>query len=473
MPFLLLVILAVASMQTRWPEPPGWLMPLGSVLVMWFGIIVFIISAGWFVHCCKQRLQQEPERSGLWLRRYARFRRWHLIGLLVFYLLALYLAGWGWTAKYCLTYGKWTMPGAELLILLPFLAGLFLSWSRFYDIEVLVRQFGSVDGAEAVLTRWAYVGLHVRQSLILAAPPFLLLLVQQILFSLWPAAEKNDYLMPVLSGGLLAALFAGYPYLLRLLLNLKPLPTGPLRERLERLAGRLKFRCSEILVWNTHGSVATALLTGPMPFLRYVVLTDRLIDGMDEDEIEGVFAHEIGHVKHRHISFFFIFMVFSLVAFSALWQFIITRTDLSQLQSQLLFWLNLRPHQLEYVMFFPCLLGLGLYMFIVFGFLSRRCERQADLYACRNTSFPAFISALEKVVWLNGMSRNRPGILSCWRHGSIAQRVAFLEQVQFQPRKEIAFQQETGLMKWGMILGLAVLLLLIGPARIWEYFHGL
>src|SRR5438046_8697341 len=82
----------------------------------------------------------------------------------------------------------------------------------------------------------------------------------------------------------------------------------------------------------------------------------------------------------------------------------------------------------------PLVASLGAYIFVVFGFLSRRCERQADIYGCRAVScaqrdcsghdssvelLPAgqglcptgirtFMDALEKVAQLNGISRDRP-----------------------------------------------------------------
>src|SRR5205807_7125406 len=98
------------------------------------------------------------------------------------------------------------------------------------------------------------------------------------------------------------------------------------------------------------------------------------------------------------------------------------------------------------------LAGVGLYFLLVFGFLSRRFERQADVFGCRAVScgrpgcpphadlnghpgtvaepeglcpvgIQTFINALTNVALMNGM-----GIEALsWRHGSITRRVAFLE----------------------------------------------
>src|SRR5205085_885707 len=108
--------------------------------------------------------------------------------------------------------------------------------------------------------------------------------------------------------------------------------------------------------------------------------------------------------------------------------------------------------------------GLAAYLFLVFGFLSRRCERQADVFGCRSascanpacdghhpdTDFPAggtglcptgirtFVRALERVDLLHGaddaaparpaarLLRGAVGWLRAWQHGPVRRRVGFL-----------------------------------------------
>ena len=43
------------------------------------------------------------------------------------------------------------------------------------------------------------------------------------------------------------------PAFIRLAWPTRPLPPGPLRDRLERVAARFGFRCTDILVWDTEG----------------------------------------------------------------------------------------------------------------------------------------------------------------------------------------------------------------------------
>jgi hypothetical protein len=134
------------------------------------------------------------------------------------------------------------------------------------------------------------------------------------------------------------------------------------------------------------------------------------------------------------------------------------------------------------------------YIFVFFGFLSRRCERQADVYGCRavscgksectrhdpGQSLPAnvdvlcptgiqtFIQALEKVADSNGMSRDRPGWLRSWQHSTIARRVDFLARVRNDPRIERRFQRRVLAVKWALFLGLIAGLVAVGLIQGWK-----
>src|SRR5262249_19404159 len=97
------------------------------------------------------------------------------------------------------------------------------------------------------------------------------------------------------------------------------------------------------------------------------------------------------------------------------------------------------------------------YVLVVFGWLSRRCERQADIYGCKTATPAAFISALEKVADLNGISRERPGFFSWWQHSTIADRISFIRRMETDPALEPAFQRRLGWTKWSVALGLVAL----------------
>src|SRR5262249_9355407 len=148
-------------------------------------------------------------------------------------------------------------------------------------------------------------------------------------------------------------------------------------DRLMATASRLSFRFTDILVWDTRDTVANAMVTGPSRWLRYVVLTDRLIKDMTPDEIEAVFGHEVGHLKHHHMLFYFGFLVASLVVVVSLWQAAGKLLELGPVQHfldancpGLEGWLSAN----QMLASLPFLLLLAAYLFVVFGFIARRCE---------------------------------------------------------------------------------------------------
>lgn len=470
MPFLLLLFLTLACLPDSWPEIPGWIgSPTRSALVTSLAMSLGPLAAWWISWRVRQRLAHEESRRDQVFRRYQSWRFYHLLGLFALYLASLYLLGWGSTVlSICAPTPEAPVHplvfATELIILAPFLFALVLSWVFFYDAESAFHD--SIDEeASPAWSRWGYVGYHVRQNLALVMVPLLLLILQKSLRKLFPNAEEEWQYVLVIAGGLLALSFIiGMPWILRLVWRLKPLPAGLLRTRLEAVAARLNFRCSNILLWNTRGGAANAMVAGVLPAPRYVLLTDRLIADLTSEEIEAVFGHEIGHVKHRHMLYYLSFLLLSL---GVLWSVVAlflpdTRDDLVAV---------------------PLMVSaLGAYIFLVFGFLSRRCERQADIYGCRAVSCkgtnclchteevelaPAgeglcptgiriFIDALEKVGFLNGISRDRPGFFQSWQHSTIARRVEFLQRMLKDPSLEKKFQRRVGLVKWALLVGLGI-----------------
>src|SRR5262249_3669886 len=124
----------------------------------------------------------------------------------------------------------------------------------------------------------------------------------------------EEVLAPFLSLGLLLIFFPMLPWILRLMLRLRPLPAGPLRERLLAASRRLEFRCNDIWLWQTGNGIANAMVTGITPWIRYIVVTDRLVTDLTPDEVEAVFGHEVGHIKHRHPLYYLSFLLASMAA---------------------------------------------------------------------------------------------------------------------------------------------------------------
>jgi len=475
MPVLLLLFLTLACLPERWPTPPSWINLRNSILLTWLGVLVEVLFAALITLRVQRRLRQGKLSHDNVLRHYLRGRRWHMLGLFVTYGLALYVFRFGWAVHTLWTRNDVVLPGAELLLLSPFFASLLLSWACFYSAEKAFWLDSSPEPARPFFTRRGFVWFHLRQNLALVFLPIVLLMGEKELRRLFPDLNQSWQTQASIAGVVVAlTVFVTMPWILRLVLGLQPLPAGPLRDRLMKTARRLHFRCNDILVWNTRSGVANAMVVGVCPFLRYVLFTDRLLDDLSTDEVEAVFGHEIGHVKHHHMLYYLGFLLMSMAVLGLV---------LMPYQAQLDEFFHLRDRTDLAVL--PAVVALGLYIFLVFGFLSRRCERQADIFGCRAVSCgnlgclghaddeplpPAqpvlcptgvftFIGALEKVAVLNGISREKPGFLQSWQHSTIARRVEFLRQLLHDPKAEGRFQWRIFMVKCGLFAVLGVVLL--------------
>jgi Zn-dependent protease with chaperone function len=506
MPFLLMVFLTLVCLPDAadWPRPEWLPSPTWSAVLTALGVVVVGLHAHLVAGRLSRGLRFGAGGRDALLRPYERGRLHNQLLLFGFFVAALVGLGWGW-AVYQFRGGETgALPGTELLLLAPFLAAQLLAWACFYDAEralyLAARRPSDGPARPAFGSRLSYVAFQARQKLALVFLPVLLLIVQKELFRLIPAEwQEWQAAANYLCIGTLLIVVVAMPWMVRLLLGLRPLPPGPIRDRLAAASRRLRFRCSNLLLWNTRSGMANAMVLGVLPWVRYVVFTDRLLEDFSPEEVEAVFGHEVGHVKHHHMLYYLGFLVLSVFVLGLLVNAVLPlasvalQSGLALLGSAPLGWpavavelLDLNKH--KYLAFLPMVALLLSYIFVVFGFLSRRCERQADVFGCRAvschrpdcpgheferchggdgrglcpTGIRIFIRALEKVAQVNGISRDRPGFLQSWQHSTIARRVDFLQRVLADPRVERHFQRRVTVVKWVLfgLLGatLAVLL---------------
>jgi Zn-dependent protease with chaperone function len=503
MPFLLMVFLTVVCLPEakEWPEPWGVDSPAWSAALTGLGMLLTVLHARRVCGALLRGLRGGPAGRENALRRYERGRTRHLLLVLGVYVLSLVGLGWGWTVAQ-LWQGR---PAAEVLILAPFLLAELLSWAIFYDADRACAQPAArpadldplgLPGREPEFpepatfgSRASHVLFQARQKLALVFLPVLLLIVHKELHRLFPEEEGKAWDIASVTGCVaLAAVFLTLPWVVRLLLGLRPLPDGPLRARLLASSRRLGFRCSNLLVWNTRSGMANAMVIGLLPWIRYVVFTDRLLEDFSPDEVEAVFGHEVGHVKHQHMLYYLGFLLGSVFILGSLVQMAdayLNRGPSGGWVAAVAKTLTEGGHR--YLAVLPLVAILLSYIFVVFGFLSRRCERQADVFGCRAvscaladcpghgagtplaergrslcpTGIRTFIRALEKVALVNGISRDRPGFLQSWQHSTIARRVEFLQGVLCDPAAEVYFQRRVAAVKWALFAGLGTAIYLL------------
>ncbi|MDI6761381.1 MAG: M48 family metalloprotease, partial [Candidatus Brocadiaceae bacterium] len=154
---------------------------------------------------------------------------------------------------------------------------------------------------------------------------------------------------------------------------------------------------------------ANALLSG-LGKTRRVIFSDTLLESFTPQEIQVVFAHELGHHVHRHIQK--LLLMGSLTVFAGLALVDYLLREIIPLFQGVGARCNVPLHDVATFPVFLLITGaFALLLLPLENAYSRHLERQCDLYALDKTRNPqAFISAMEKLADKNLADRN-PGSL--------------------------------------------------------------
>jgi len=462
--------------------PPTFERTMSKVLATSAAVVLLgVVSSaiGWW-------FARRAQRRGIELADRRRLANWGWlldIAALVLFALVLYAADWRGVVYDGLRLRRMVLID-EFLILLPYVGMKISEWNGLYPAERAIR----IARGRGVYERgplWNLL-LKARNAWGLILPvAVLFVLAQDLMVRFGPPVDLGAWGELIVYIGLGGLVMVGAPALIRLSWPSKPMPPGPLRARLERVARRCGLRYTDILVWDTGGSVLNAGVTGALPWFRYVLLSDALIENLDPRQVEAVFGHEVGHVAHRHVAYFGLFFLGSMGVMALLSLGIERYLTASSLGFLIQDVASERLLQVG-----VALVMVIVYFLLIFGYLSRRFERQADVFGCRAVScgrsdcpphadvnagpsgddgreaaaptalcpvaIGIFVEALMSVALLNGMEPRA----ASWRHGSIARRVAFLRGLEGRPEAVRRFQASvTGLrLVLAAVLTLAVIL---------------
>ncbi|MFL6495725.1 MAG: M48 family metalloprotease, partial [Nitrososphaera sp.] len=86
-----------------------------------------------------------------------------------------------------------------------------------------------------------------------------------------------------------------------------------LHDLVERIVARNNLSKPRIAVINTR--LPNAFATGKTPKSSIVAMTTGLVEELDNEELEGVIAHELSHIKNRDVLVLTLASLFSMTAF--------------------------------------------------------------------------------------------------------------------------------------------------------------
>lgn len=329
------------------------------------------------------------------------------------------------------------LPGSARLPVLVSLCGIVLFFFYLAILWLGARKpYGQIFGRHYAATTFVITNLRNNIPIIL---PWLLLSLLADLLLLLPFAGVQRFFHsswgePLFFLVFFVLLATVLPGLITRLWGCRPMAPGPTRRHVEAFCRKLRLRYADILIWPLfEGQVLTAGVMGMTRRFRYLLFTPALLSSLTVEEVDGVMAHEIGHVKRYHLQLYMgLLLGFSLIAQLGTYIFMYLLLQ-SSLFYQLTAFLGKNTDAvLIFFSSFALLVLLILYFRFVFGFFMRNFERQADVYALESLgSSRGIINALEKVAWLSGNIRDLPS----WHHFGIGERVAFLQRCEDDPQQ--------------------------------------
>ena len=319
-----------------------------------------------------------------------------------------------------------TIPTLEALLFL----GLFV----FYLALVWTCAYGPYKKLyRSDISKKSYVFSNITFSIPVLLPWLILSgfadLIKALPFE-WPARflETTEGEVTYFLIFLFAVAVAG-PAMIQKFWRCKPLESGEHRTRIENLCRKAGLAYADILYWPIFGGkMITAGVMGLIKKFRYILVTPSLLRLLEPEEIDAVIAHEIGHVKKKHLLFYLMFFVGYMLLSYVVFDLIL----FGIIYAEPVYWL-INKTGFDQTTIFSALFSLVIitvffiYFRFIFGFFMRNFERQADTYVFSLfDSAKPLISTLQKIATTSGQSADRPN----WHHFSIRERIDYLTKCE-------------------------------------------
>ena len=217
-----------------------------------------------------------------------------------------------------------------------------------------------------------------------------------------------------------------YPTVIAPLFNkFTPMEDGSLKDRIQGLLTRCGFNSQGIFIMDGskrsgHGN---AYFTG-LGNNKRIVFFDNLVASLEEEELEAVLAHELGHFKCKHvIKMLIATSIMSLISFAVL----------GWLINQAWFYNGLGVEQASnaaaLLLFMLVSSTFTFFMQPISAYFQRKFEFEADDFAANNAKATKMISALVKLYEENANTLTPDPLYSAFHysHPPAAIRIAHLE----------------------------------------------
>ncbi len=204
-----------------------------------------------------------------------------------------------------------------------------------------------------------------------------------------------------------------------------PMEEGSLKDRIQGLLARCGFNSQGIFIMDGskrsgHGNAYFTALGNN----KRIVFFDTLVKSLDEEELEAVLAHELGHFKCKHV-------IKMLIASSIM--SLISLAILGWLISQPWFFTGLGVQQASnaaaLLLFLLVSPSFTLFMQPISAYFQRKFEFEADDFAANNAKSTKMISGLVKLYEENASTLTPDPLYSAFHysHPPAAIRIAHLE----------------------------------------------
>jgi Zn-dependent protease with chaperone function len=208
-----------------------------------------------------------------------------------------------------------------------------------------------------------------------------------------------------------------------------PLEEGIVRQHIESVCKNARLNYKNILNWPLFGGrMMTAGVMGLVGKFRYILVTKALLHALSFDELDAVIAHEIGHVKKKHLLFYLVFFAGYIILTYATFDLLLYLVVYSKPIYKFISSTGYQHASVASFLFTIMLIVFFIIYFrFIFGYFMRNFERQADAYAFSfsNSAIP-LISTFKKIAFASGQPADKPN----WHHFSILERIQFLEKCE-------------------------------------------